>query len=202
MIGLWPRTRINALGFTDLRSIKGPYDLYPFRDQRLQKADVHIGKACGVLRQLFRHPSNLSAKYAAYHLTSRLAPLPSQGTPCIMSRTKTTTAEEGMTLEEVREEILRDYELVHRSREASLLGRKEVLTGKAKFGIFGDGKELAQVCMAKQFRQGDWRSGYYRDMTFMLAIGELTVQQWFAQLYAHADLELSLIHISEPTRPY
>lgn len=106
-----------------------------------------------------------------------------------MSRTKSNTAEEKMTLEEVREEILRDYELVHRSREASLLGRKEVLTGKAKFGIFGDGKELAQVCMAKQFRPGDWRSGYYRDMTFMFAIGELTVQQWFAQLYAHADLE-------------
>jgi len=106
-----------------------------------------------------------------------------------MSRMKSNTAEEKMTLEEVREEILRDLELVHRSREASLLGRKEVLTGKAKFGIFGDGKELAQVCMAKQFRQGDWRSGYYRDMTFMFAIGELTVQQWFAQLYAHADLE-------------
>ncbi len=105
-----------------------------------------------------------------------------------MSQTKSNTAEEKMTLEEVREEILRDYELVHRSREASLLGRKEVLTGKAKFGIFGDGKELAQVCMAKQFRLGDWRSGYYRDMTFMFAIGELTVQQWFAQLYAHADL--------------
>ena len=64
-----------------------------------------------------------------------------------------------------------------------------MLTGKAKFGIFGDGKELAQVCMAKQFRHGDWRSGYYRDMTFMFAIGELTVQQWFAQLYAHADLD-------------
>ncbi len=93
-----------------------------------------------------------------------------------------------MTLEEVRAEILRDYRIVTESREASLLGRKEVLTGKAKFGIFGDGKELAQVCMAKQFRNGDWRSGYYRDMTFMLAIGELTVQQWFAQLYAHADL--------------
>jgi 2-oxoisovalerate dehydrogenase E1 component len=105
-----------------------------------------------------------------------------------MSRMKSNTAEEKMTLDEVREEILRDYELVHRSREASLLGRKEVLTGKAKFGIFGDGKELAQVCMAKQFRHGDWRSGYYRDMTFMFAIGELTVQQWFAQLYAHADL--------------
>ena len=94
-----------------------------------------------------------------------------------------------MTLDEVRAEILRDYELVWLSREASLLGRKEVLTGKAKFGIFGDGKELAQVAMAKQFRHGDWRSGYYRDMTFMFAIGELTVQQWFAQLYAHADLE-------------
>ncbi len=94
----------------------------------------------------------------------------------------------GMTLDEVREEILRDYRIVFESREASLLGRKEVLTGKAKFGIFGDGKELAQVCMAKQFRHGDWRSGYYRDMTFMFAIGELTVQQWFAQLYAHADL--------------
>jgi pyruvate/2-oxoglutarate/acetoin dehydrogenase E1 component/TPP-dependent pyruvate/acetoin dehydrogenase alpha subunit len=88
----------------------------------------------------------------------------------------------------VRAEILRDYELCVLSREASLIGRKEVLGGKAKFGIFGDGKELAQVCMAKQFRNGDWRSGYYRDMTFMFAIGELTVQQWFAQLYAHADV--------------
>lgn len=98
------------------------------------------------------------------------------------------TTEEKMTLDEVRDEILRDYKLVTLSREVSLLGRKEVLTGKAKFGIFGDGKELAQVCMAKQFRQGDWRSGYYRDQTFMFAIGELTVQQWFAQLYAHADV--------------
>ncbi|MBL7938670.1 MAG: transketolase [Flavobacteriales bacterium] len=105
-----------------------------------------------------------------------------------MSLNKPAQTEIGMTLEEVREEILRDYRIVFESREASLLGRKEVLTGKAKFGIFGDGKELAQVCMAKQFRQGDWRSGYYRDMTFMFAIGELTVQQWFAQLYAHADI--------------
>jgi pyruvate/2-oxoglutarate/acetoin dehydrogenase E1 component/TPP-dependent pyruvate/acetoin dehydrogenase alpha subunit len=101
---------------------------------------------------------------------------------------KTSTAEEPITLDELKEEILRDYALVTLSREASLLGRKEVLTGKAKFGIFGDGKELAQVAMAKQFRPGDWRSGYYRDQTFMFAIGELTVQQWFAQLYAHADL--------------
>ena len=104
-----------------------------------------------------------------------------------MARTK-TAPEAAMTLDELKEEILRDYELCVTSREASLIGRKEVLGGKAKFGIFGDGKELAQVCMAKQFRQGDWRSGYYRDVTFMFAIGELTVQQWFAQLYAHADL--------------
>lgn len=104
-----------------------------------------------------------------------------------MSSTK-TAPEEPITFTELKEEILRDYALVHLSREASLIGRKEVLGGKAKFGIFGDGKELAQVCMAKQFRPGDWRSGYYRDMTFMFAIGELTVQQWFAQLYAHADL--------------
>jgi len=95
-----------------------------------------------------------------------------------MSVNKTAPqAEAGMTLDEVREEILRDYRIVFESREASLLGRKEVLTGKAKFGIFGDGKELAQVCMAKQFRPGDWRSGYYRDMTFMFAIGQLTVQR-------------------------
>ena len=106
-----------------------------------------------------------------------------------MATTRTAAdVEEGMTLDEVRTEILRDYELCVMSREASLIGRKEVLGGKAKFGIFGDGKELAQVAMAKQFRNGDWRSGYYRDMTFMFAIGQLTVQQWFAQLYAHADV--------------
>ncbi|MCB0773616.1 MAG: transketolase, partial [Flavobacteriales bacterium] len=106
-----------------------------------------------------------------------------------MPSTHTATADGTLTLEELREEILSDYTLACLSREASLLGRKEVLSGKAKFGIFGDGKELAQICMAKQFRPGDWRSGYYRDMTFMFAIGALTVQQWFAQLYAHADLE-------------
>lgn len=105
----------------------------------------------------------------------------------LMPRTKTSTTVE-ISLDELRAEILRDYELCVLSREASLIGRKEVLGGKAKFGIFGDGKELAQVCMAKQFREGDWRSGYYRDMTFMFAIGQLTVQQWFAQLYAHADV--------------
>ena len=83
--------------------------------------------------------------------------------------------------------LLDDYFLACLSREASLLGRKEVLTGKAKFGIFGDGKELAQIAMAKQFQNGDWRSGYYRDQTFMMAIGQLTVQQYFAALYAHTD---------------
>jgi 2-oxoisovalerate dehydrogenase E1 component len=86
-------------------------------------------------------------------------------------------------------EILSDYRLAVESREASLIGRKEVFMGKAKFGIFGDGKELAQIAMAKVFRKGDFRSGYYRDQTFMFAIGELTIQQFFAQLYAHTDLD-------------
>ncbi len=85
--------------------------------------------------------------------------------------------------------IVADYKLACESREASLLGRKEVFMGKAKFGIFGDGKELAQLAMAKVFRNGDHRAGYYRDQTFMLAIGELTLHQYFAQLYAHTDVE-------------
>ncbi len=84
---------------------------------------------------------------------------------------------------------LADYRLACESREASLLGRKEVFMGKAKFGIFGDGKEMAQIAMAKIFRAGDHRAGYYRDQTFMLAIGELTLQQYFAQLYAHTSVE-------------
>jgi pyruvate/2-oxoglutarate/acetoin dehydrogenase E1 component/TPP-dependent pyruvate/acetoin dehydrogenase alpha subunit len=79
---------------------------------------------------------------------------------------------------------------VNQSREASLTGRKEVLTGKAKFGIFGDGKEVAQVALSKVFRNGDFRSGYYRDQTFMFAIGELNIRQWFAGLYAHTDTEV------------
>ena len=85
-------------------------------------------------------------------------------------------------------EVIEDYKLACISREASLLGRKEVLTGKAKFGIFGDGKELAQIAMAKQFKNGDFRSGYYRDQTFMMAIKALNVQQYFAGLYAHTEL--------------
>jgi pyruvate/2-oxoglutarate/acetoin dehydrogenase E1 component/TPP-dependent pyruvate/acetoin dehydrogenase alpha subunit len=86
-------------------------------------------------------------------------------------------------------ELLRDYRLGILSRECSLLGRKEVLTGKAKFGIFGDGKELAQLAWARVFRDGDFRSGYYRDQTFMLAIGALTPQQFFASLYADTDVD-------------
>ena len=87
------------------------------------------------------------------------------------------------------EEMLQDYRICCESREASLLGRKEVFMGKAKFGIFGDGKELPQIAMAKAFQKGDVRSGYYRDQTFMFAIGELTLEQYFAQLYAHTDVE-------------
>lgn len=88
-----------------------------------------------------------------------------------------------------REDVLNDYRLATESRQASLLGRREVLTGKAKFGIFGDGKEVAQLAMARAFRPGDWRSGYYRDQTFMFATGESSTQKFFAQLYAHTDVE-------------
>jgi len=87
-----------------------------------------------------------------------------------------------------KESVLEDYRLVYMSRETSYLGRREVLTGKAKFGIFGDGKELPQLALSKQFKDGDFRSGYYRDQTLMMAIGQLTVQQFFAQLYAHTDV--------------
>jgi len=86
------------------------------------------------------------------------------------------------------EEVLADYRLAYKSRQASLIGRREVMSGKAKFGIFGDGKEIAQLAMAKAYRNGDFRSGYYRDQSLMLALGELTLQAFFAQLYAHADV--------------
>ena len=91
---------------------------------------------------------------------------------------------ESLSFENFRTEVLQDYRWACISRETSLLGRKEVLTGKAKFGIFGDGKEVAQVAMAKFFRPGDFRAGYYRDQTFAFATGIATVQQFFAQLYA------------------
>jgi pyruvate/2-oxoglutarate/acetoin dehydrogenase E1 component/TPP-dependent pyruvate/acetoin dehydrogenase alpha subunit len=90
---------------------------------------------------------------------------------------------------EFREEVLNDYRVAYESRQASLMGRKEVLTGKAKFGIFGDGKEVAQLAMAKVFKHGDFRSGYYRDQTFMFAKGMSNVREFFAQLYAITDVE-------------
>ena len=87
------------------------------------------------------------------------------------------------------EALIQDYRLAYQSRQASLLGRREVLTGKAKFGIFGDGKELPQLAMAKVFQPGDFRSGYYRDQTFAFATGIATIQEFFAQLYANPDLK-------------
>lgn len=89
-----------------------------------------------------------------------------------------------------KNEVIADYKLACLSREASLMGRREVLTGKAKFGIFGDGKELAQIALSKQFQDGDFRSGYYRDQTLMMAIGQLTIQEYFAGLYGHTDVDL------------
>ncbi|WP_281297064.1 alpha-ketoacid dehydrogenase subunit alpha/beta [Flavobacterium limnophilum] len=102
-----------------------------------------------------------------------------------MIKEKTNTT---LTFEDFKTEVLNDYKIAITSRECSLLGRKEVLTGKAKFGIFGDGKEVPQLAMAKSFKNGDFRSGYYRDQTFMMAIGELTIQQFFAGLYGHTDI--------------
>jgi pyruvate/2-oxoglutarate/acetoin dehydrogenase E1 component/TPP-dependent pyruvate/acetoin dehydrogenase alpha subunit len=95
------------------------------------------------------------------------------------------------TIEFDKQEILNDYYIATLSREISLLGRKEVLTGKAKFGIFGDGKELTQIAMAKNFKDGDWRSGYYRDQTFMMAAGLFSAEDFFAQLYGQTDVVLN-----------
>ncbi len=97
--------------------------------------------------------------------------------------------EKEITKEELKSEILKDFHLANLSREVSLMGRREVLTGKAKFGILGDGKEIAQIALAKQWKPGDWRSGYYRDQTMMMAVNLLTPEQFFAQLYAHADVD-------------
>ncbi|MGM8363092.1 alpha-ketoacid dehydrogenase subunit alpha/beta [Flavobacterium sp. ARAG 55.4] len=94
-----------------------------------------------------------------------------------------------LTFEDFKTEVLNDYKIAVTSRECSLLGRREVLTGKAKFGIFGDGKEVPQIAMAKFFKNGDFRSGYYRDQTFMMAIGELTIANFFAGLYGNTDIK-------------
>lgn len=128
-------------------------------------------------------PSSKSGKEKTVPVVSKST---TNGRASVSTRTATQTA---AALPFSREEILRDYTIAHQSRLASLLGRKEVLTGKAKFGIFGDGKEVPQVAMARAFREGDWRSGYYRDQTFMFAAGLLTIQEFFAQLYAHTSLD-------------
>ncbi len=96
---------------------------------------------------------------------------------------------EELSFDDFKQIVLNDYRIAFESRQASLLGRKEVLTGKAKFGIFGDGKEVAQIAMAKAFKNGDWRSGYYRDQTFMFAAGMLSMSEFFAQLYANPSVE-------------
>jgi 2-oxoisovalerate dehydrogenase E1 component len=101
---------------------------------------------------------------------------------------ESATEKAAMTLEEFKTEVLIDYRIAYESRQASLVGRKEVLTGKAKFGIFGDGKEVAQLAMAKFFNTGDFRSGYYRDQTFMFAKGMSNIREFFAQLYADPDV--------------
>jgi len=100
-----------------------------------------------------------------------------------------TQTENSISFDEFKSQVLEDYKTAVTSRECSLLGRREVLTGKAKFGIFGDGKEVPQLAMAKAFENGDFRSGYYRDQTFMMAIGELTPEQFFAGLYADTNIE-------------
>ncbi len=105
-----------------------------------------------------------------------------------MNNQTQNTDKQQLSFNEFKVEVLNDYRIAVESRQASLLGRKEVLTGKAKFGIFGDGKEVAQLAMAKAFRNGDFRSGYYRDQTFMFAAGLLTIQEFFAQLYANPDV--------------
>ena len=112
-----------------------------------------------------------------------------------------------LTFDDFKTSVINDYKLVCRSREMSLLGRREVLSGKGSFGIFGDGKELAQIAMARSFKKGDFRSGYYRDQTFMMAIEQLNVQQFFASLYGHADCQAEpqsggrqmVAHFSTPT---
>jgi len=107
-----------------------------------------------------------------------------------MPKLATDSKTSNISFNDFKNEILNDYKIARISRECSLLGRREVLTGKAKFGIFGDGKEVPQLAMAKAFRDGDFRSGYYRDQTFMMAIGELSAQQFFAGLYAHTDIKI------------
>ena len=108
-----------------------------------------------------------------------------------MQLTSSSTSRENLSFDQFRKEVLDDYRIAILSRECSILGRREVLTGRAKFGIFGDGKEIPQLAMAKAFKLGDFRSGYYRDQTFMMALGELSPREFFASLYANTDIKLN-----------
>lgn len=101
----------------------------------------------------------------------------------------TSASPDSLSKDEFIQEVITDYIIAYKSRQASLIGRKEVLTGKAKFGIFGDGKEVAQIAMARYMQNGDFRAGYYRDQTLMFALGLSDVQKFFAQLYAHPSVE-------------
>lgn len=110
----------------------------------------------------------------------------------MMSNSKVTTDQidaSELSFDDFKLIVLSDYKIAYESRQASILGRREVLTGKAKFGIFGDGKEVPQIAMAKAFKNGDWRSGYYRDQTFAFATGISTIKEFFAQLYANTSIE-------------
>ncbi|WP_028887798.1 alpha-ketoacid dehydrogenase subunit alpha/beta [Tenacibaculum ovolyticum] len=107
-----------------------------------------------------------------------------------MTQKTEVTNTQQLSFQDFKNEVLNDYRVARISRECSLLGRREVLTGKAKFGIFGDGKEVPQLAMSKAFKNGDFRSGYYRDQTFMMAIGQLSPQQFFAGLYGHSDINV------------
>ena len=107
-----------------------------------------------------------------------------------MKKQESATELNSFSFDKFKKIILQDFKLANESRQASLLGRKEVLTGKAKFGIFGDGKEIAQIALSKVFKNGDFRSGYYRDQTFMLAIGAITLEQWFSGLYGNTNIDL------------
>ncbi len=112
-----------------------------------------------------------------------------KGAAADLNGTSNGTARHSVYAYVTKEQIISDYRIANQSRHASLLGRREVLTGKAKFGIFGDGKEVAQIALAHSFQNGDWRSGYYRDQTLMFALNIMTIREFFAQLYAHTDVE-------------
>jgi TPP-dependent pyruvate/acetoin dehydrogenase alpha subunit len=109
--------------------------------------------------------------------------------PETVIHTGSSTNAAELSFDDFRKIVINDYRVGYESSQASIIGRREVLTGKAKFGIFGDGKEVAQLAMAKVFRKGDWRAGYYRDQTFMFATGMSNLKEFFAQLYANPDIE-------------